>query len=446
MLPNPIASRRGRLLAFFLLYVTEGIPLGFTATTVATYMRQEGVEAGRVAMFVGLLYLPWSWKWVMGPVVDCVYAKRFGRRRGWIIIAQTLMALTLMGGLGVDPVGQFRWFIALVLLVNVFGAIQDVAIDALACSVLPANERGLANGLMFAGAYAGQAVGGSLMLFLLARGLPFGLTFLIVPALVLLVTISIGLPMREQAATAEEETDAAIPLRVRLRTYPVAAWRAFTGSRNARLALVFAALPAGGYALSLALQSNLSVEFGLSTDAIATLALCTTLISGVFCAIGGKCSDVWGRRRVLGITVALLAVPGVILALTMLREDWVMPVDVTAEDRRVGSAALLLTFWITTLTYAAVHGFMYGIRTALFMDVCTPAVAATQFTAYMAVLNLVITYTSIWQGAMIDTLGYPMTLLVDSGAGLLCLIPLVLMRGLTPSDEPAIPASERLPD
>jgi hypothetical protein len=78
--------------------------------------------------------------------------------------------------------------------------------------------------------------------------------------------------------------------------------------------------------------------------------------------------------------------------------------------------------------------------------VCTPAVAATQFTAYMAVLNLVITYTSIWHGFMINALGYPATLLIDSAAGLLCLVPLALMRGLTPAEGSVIPSSERLPD
>ena len=31
-LPNLLATRRGRLAAFFFLYITEGIPLGFTAT------------------------------------------------------------------------------------------------------------------------------------------------------------------------------------------------------------------------------------------------------------------------------------------------------------------------------------------------------------------------------------------------------------------------------
>ena len=45
-LPNLLASKKGRLAAFFFLYMTEGIPLGFTATAVATRMRRQGLEHG----------------------------------------------------------------------------------------------------------------------------------------------------------------------------------------------------------------------------------------------------------------------------------------------------------------------------------------------------------------------------------------------------------------
>ena len=41
-LPNLLVTRRGRLAAFFLLYVTEGVPLGFAATAVATQLRRQG--------------------------------------------------------------------------------------------------------------------------------------------------------------------------------------------------------------------------------------------------------------------------------------------------------------------------------------------------------------------------------------------------------------------
>jgi PAT family beta-lactamase induction signal transducer AmpG len=41
-------------------------------------------------------------------------------------------------------------------------------------------------------------------------------------------------------------------------------------------------------------------------------------------------------------------------------------------------------------------------------------VAATQFTAYMAMMNLAISYSATWQGIAIEALGYPKTLLIDA--------------------------------
>ena len=95
-LPNPLATRGGRLTAFFLLYVTEGIPLGFTATAVATQMRRQGLGPAQIGVFVGSLYLPWALKFLVGPVVDVVYSQRLGRRRAWIVAMQTLMAVALL--------------------------------------------------------------------------------------------------------------------------------------------------------------------------------------------------------------------------------------------------------------------------------------------------------------------------------------------------------------
>ena len=67
-LPNLLATRRGRLTAFFLLYMTEGIPLGFAATAVATQLRRQDVGPAEIGAFVGSFYLPWAFKWAFGPV------------------------------------------------------------------------------------------------------------------------------------------------------------------------------------------------------------------------------------------------------------------------------------------------------------------------------------------------------------------------------------------
>ena len=82
--PDLLATTNGRLAAFFLLYVTEGIPLGFTATAMATQMRRQGLGPVAIGAFVGSLYLPWAFKWLAGPFVDTFSSDRFGRRRVWI--------------------------------------------------------------------------------------------------------------------------------------------------------------------------------------------------------------------------------------------------------------------------------------------------------------------------------------------------------------------------
>jgi PAT family beta-lactamase induction signal transducer AmpG len=62
------------------------------------------------------------------------------------------------------------------------------------------------------------------------------------------------------------------------------------------------------------------------------------------------------------------------------------------------------------------------------MDVTNPAVAATQFTAYMALCNLAIATSATWQGVAIEAFGYPATMLMDSGIGLLFLLLLTQLR------------------
>src|SRR5215207_6839007 len=187
-----LSTRRGRLAAFFLLYLTEGIPVGFTAVAVAAQMRRQGLSPAQIGTFVATLYLPWSWKWAMGPVVDLVYSERLGRRRGWILGAQLMMALTLLAAMPVDFVTRLTAFSWIILAHNCFAATQDVAIDALAVATLPPEERGTANGLMFSGAYLGSAVGGSGALFL-SSWIGFGNTFPFVVAAILIVTFTVTL-------------------------------------------------------------------------------------------------------------------------------------------------------------------------------------------------------------------------------------------------------------
>ncbi len=436
-LPDPLASRWGRLIAFFSLYLTEGIPLGFTATAIATQMRRQGLGPAEIGAFVGSLYLPWAFKWAVGPFVDVFSSDRFGRRRLWIVIAQVLMVLTLMTALAVNFTAQLKLFTLLILLHNICGATQDVAIDALAVNVLREDERGLANGLMFGGAYLGQAIGGSGVLFLTPY-LGFGNTYFFVAACILSVTLLVALPMREPREPRAPRTGPALAAaRSELRQFMVASYRAFTGTRAAWVGVLFALLPAGAYALGLALQSNLAVELGLNDAQVGWLNLWSTIVSALGCVTGGWLSDRLGRRRMLALYLVGTALPTLFLAWAMQQAHWILPVSPQAPNRPVAPPALVSVFWSMVILYSVAQGLMYGTRTALFMDVTTPRVAATQFTAYMAMLNLVITYTATWQGRVVERLGYPITLLIDSVAGLLCIALLPLMAPAARVAKPA---------
>ena len=428
-LPNLLATPRGRLAAFFFLYITEGIPLGFAATAVATQLRRQDVGPAEIGAFVGSFYLPWAFKWAFGPFIDVFASDRLGRRRGWIIVTQVLMALTLMSTVLLKLPEQLALFTIILLVHNTFGAMQDVAIDALAVNSLGEQERGLANGLMFAGAAIGQAIGGAGVLFLSAYT-GFQPTFFFVAGCILAVTLFIALPMREAPSAARVALAAGVSRWAhaggQMRDFAVESFRSFLGTRGAYLGLAFALLPSGAMCLGLALQSNLAVELGLNDNEVAQLNLYSGIVQAGFMVIGGYLSDRYGRRRMLALYIALMSIPVLYLMSVLQQHGWVMPQN--AANRGAAPALLITALWVATLTYGVALGLMYGTRSAIFMDVTNPAVAATQFTAYMALLNLSIAYSATWQGIAIEAIGYPNTMLIDAIFGLACLLLLPWMR------------------
>src|SRR6478736_7090302 len=424
-IPNPLASRKGRLAAFFCLYITEGIPLGFAATAIATQLRRHGVGPAEIGAFVASFYLPWAFKWAAGPFVDVYRSRRWGHRRGWILFTQIVMVLTILALIPVPLPSGLGLFTAILLVHNSFGAIQDVAIDSLAVNTLSERERGLANGLMFAGASIGQAIGGSGVLFAMGY-IGFDMSFVVVAAALAMVTLFVVLPMREPP---EPHVEPPAEGRLRkaaaeMREFAVQSFRSFLGTKGAFRGVFSALLPAGAMSLGLALQSNLGVEFGMDDDEVGFLNLWSSIVSAACMVLGGWLSDRWGRRRTLAVYLALMSLPVLYLMWELSRHGYVMP-------RPPGGAPmpeLIRILWIATMAYAVFQGLMYGTRSAIMMDVTNPAVAATQFTAYMAMMNLAIAIAATWQGLAVEAWGYPITLLVDSITGPLCILLLPAMK------------------
>jgi PAT family beta-lactamase induction signal transducer AmpG len=166
---------------------------------------------------------------------------------------------------------------------------------------------------------------------------------------------------------------------------------------------------------------------------VAWLSLWTQVLSAAFMVAGGWLSDRLGRRRTLAVYLLLMSPPVLWLAWVLWQHGWIQSVPAAERAGRVVPAVLVTALWVATLLYAVAQGLMYGTRSAIFMDVTNPKVAATQFTAYMAMMNLAIAYSATWQGIAVEALGYPVTLAIDAVFGLACLLFLPFIR---PSQHP----------
>ncbi len=426
MLPkNILESRAGRLLAFSLLYLSEGIPFGFSAIALTAYLRQSGVGLTEIGLFTASLYAPWGFKPLWAPLIDLINVRRFGHFRFWIFGAQTLMILTLALVMIIDPGANLRLLTLLIVIHNIFAATQDIAIDALAVGILPEKERGVANGFMFGASYLGQAVGGSGALFL-AGALGFRATFPFVCGMLALILFGVTMRLKEPdslagealASAARSAADIWRSLLARLKIYMFDLYQGFFRSGiGPALGVVFALAPNGALALGLALGSTMMVDLGMNESQIAQLNVYATVAAAAGCVIGGWVSDRMGHRKSLAFWYAFTVIP----------TFWLSGKFTGASGME---GVTLASYTVSAISYSFFSGLIAGTGAAVFMGLTSPLVAATQFSGYMALRNLMYSYSSTWQGRHADVLGYAATLRLDAW---IAFIPLLLIPFLRPS-------------
>ena len=155
-------NKTRRVVTLCLMYFAQGLPWGFASVTFAAYLTANGTTVEEIAILFATVALPWTFKWIWGPVVDAVFIERYGQRRQWVLFAQTGMALTLGSLIFVDDLNEKIELVTRVLFVhNIFASLQDVATDALAVEILQPDEVAKVNGFMFAAKRGGIMVGGA---------------------------------------------------------------------------------------------------------------------------------------------------------------------------------------------------------------------------------------------------------------------------------------------
>ncbi len=111
-----------RMFTLFLFYFTQGFPIGLFFYAVPGWMAASGASTGAVASVVGASALPWSIKLLNGFLIDRYTFLPMGRRRAWIIGAQSLIVLILLTGALVSPLHSD------VFLLSAFGFAANLAV------------------------------------------------------------------------------------------------------------------------------------------------------------------------------------------------------------------------------------------------------------------------------------------------------------------------------
>lgn len=375
--PAVSQSSRLRLGLIFILYIAQGVPLGLFYIAIPAWMAANGAGAAAVGTVLGFTALPWTLKFFNGFIMERYPYLPMGRRRAWLIGAQSIMVFGMLAMALLDPaVSDVALLSALSFFIMTATTFQDVAIDGMAVDLVPDAERPRANGLMFGGQALGMAGAGA------AAGLGIGLIGL--QGVSIMASMFVTLLIACMALCRERPGERLLPWSPGVASkecadahlgawWPVlkTTWAAMLG-KNSLLAMapmLLIGVHGGIYVGAMPLIA--AAEADWSQERISATASSGSLLAGVLAVILYGAIVAWlGARRTMVLVYFVIAISGA--AMLLLRDSWQASWPITGMMLASDPLNFCLAVCLGTIA----------------MKLCTPAVAATQFTLYMAISNL----------------------------------------------------------
>jgi PAT family beta-lactamase induction signal transducer AmpG len=362
--------------AVTLLAFSSGLPLGIVLYTVPYWMQQEGIDIKTIGLITAA-QIPYAFKFVWSPLIDR-WAPRWGRKRGWILVGQLLLA----GSIGAFAASAGRPTVALVALLTLVlsfaSATQDIAYDAYTVEVLRPEERGVAVGAR--NALARAAMFGGRILNTVGPRAGWAASFAAIAALFApLAIVTLKAPEPERAPEPP-------------RTMREAVWDPFVGFfRHGRALEIAAFLFFYKFADNLAgaLVSPFLGQKGYSPEAIGigngTVGLFAN-IAGTF--LGGVLATPLGLGRALWVF-------GLLQALSNLGYVAV-----------AGSEPNVLLMYLAMAVEAATSGMGTGAFGVLLLRLTQRRFSATQYALFSSIFALGRTAAGPPAGALVDAIGW----------------------------------------
>ena len=132
-------------LTMFFFGFTSGLPFLLVGGTLSAWLKDSGVSLEDIGL-MSLAGLAYSVKFLWSPAVDRVrlplLGKLLGQRRSWLLLAQIVLALSLLLMSMITPQGPALFFVGIIVIAAFAGATQDVVVDAYRIEIAPEEVQG----------------------------------------------------------------------------------------------------------------------------------------------------------------------------------------------------------------------------------------------------------------------------------------------------------------
>jgi PAT family beta-lactamase induction signal transducer AmpG len=362
------------MLTCIFLGFSSGLPLFILVTLVSAWLRRAGVDLSTIGLF-SLAGLPYVWKFLWSPIMDRFSLPFLGRRRGWALISQlgVLISVGLLGQF--NPEESLRTIVILVAMVAFFGASQDIVIDAYRRELLEDDELGTGTSMWINAYRVSQLVPGSLAL-ILSDHIPWSSVFWITAGFMLVGMITI-LNIREVG------DDALAPATMREAVIdPFKEFFGRDGVKAGMFILAFMFLYKLGDNMATALATSFYIDMGYTNTEIGTVAK----VAGLWAGIAG---GVLGGIVMLKVSInRALWLFGFVQVSTILPYIWLSQaghtltglfVVVSGEYLGVGLGAIALTAYMARETSVAFTATQFALFSSFVAIPRTVANASTGF-------------------------------------------------------------------
>ena len=417
---------RPRVLIVLFLGFSAGLPLALSGSTLQVWMTQSGVDIKTIGLFAAV-GTPYTIKFLWAPIVDAldvpVLARLLGRRRGWLLLSQFLLVVSIVL-LGFCDPSAAPWLVAVAaLLVATASATQDIVIDAFRVESLPESEQAAGMASYVAAYRIGMLVSTAGALFLVTRFevMGFGKNaawtagyiamagFVVIGMVTTLIATE---PAKSDLAQADHAAHARENVVTRVARTAYTAFTEFLSRDAAVAVLVFVVLFKFTDALAGAMTAPFVIKIGFSRDEYAAVVKGVGLAATL---LGGFAGGFVARAYPLSTS---LWIGGVLQALANLAFSW---------QATVGADIAALTFAITAENFTSAIGTV--IFVAYLSALCNnPLHTATQYALLTALAAVGRTYLSLGAGYIAEATGWAWFFAICAAAGLPSLVLLAWLQ------------------